>query len=719
MRARLLSVAIERETDIILVRQRARKVAALLGFDAQEQTRITTAVSEIVRNAQEYGGGGTVAFHVRRDGEGQALDIVVADRGPGIPHLADVLAGSHRSATGMGIGILGARRLMERFDIKADPGDGTIVTLGKRLPRGAPFLDAPRLELIGKALASQETIDPTAEIRRVNQEYLLQLEELQKSQIRLEELNQELQDTNRGVVALYAELADRADHLRRADELKSRFLSNMSHEFRTPLNSILALSRLLQSRVDGALTMEQEKQVNFIRKAAETLAALVDDLLDIAKVEAGKTTVAPAEFQVADLFSTLRGMLRPLLAGESLALVFEDPSGLPPLVTDEAKVSQILRNFISNAIKFTEKGEVRIWAEPDAKGENVVFHVRDTGVGIAEENLEAIWQEFSQIPNPRQSKVKGTGLGLPLSRRLAELLHGKVGVQSRPEEGSTFSLSIPRVYPLSPDAQAIDAQLSLESGRVAILGVEDNAADSFAFERALVGSRYQLIAVRSVAAASRALERFSPAAILLDIVLVGEDSWRLLIELKQRPLTQHIPVIVASGTQDERKARDLGADDYLHKPIDPQQLVTALDRLTGEHTVVRVLVVDDEEISRYLVRQLLPRGAFEIHEVDAVDAALAELQKEPFDVVLVDLNMTPRSGIELLDELAASDSAPPAIILTSLAPGEIPELPQPNLCRIIPKSEMTSDLLIAAIRQAVQISGAPSPEGQPQTGSAR
>lgn len=711
MQARLLSVAIERETDIILVRQRARTITALLGFESQDQTRITTAVSEIARNAFEYGGGGTVSFQFRREGAGQWLDVVVSDRGPGIPHLADVLAGTHRSATGMGIGMQGARRLMERFEIKADPGQGTTVILGKPLPRNAPIADSPRLGVIAKALTAQESVDPTAEIRRINQEYLIQLAELQKSQTRLEELNQELQDTNRGVVALYAELADRADHLRRADELKSRFLSNMSHEFRTPLNSILALSRLLQSRVDGTLTVEQEKQVNFIRKAAETLAELVDDLLDIAKVEAGKTTVTPAEFHATDLFSTLRGMLRPLLAGDSLALVFEDPGGLPPLVTDEAKISQILRNFISNAIKFTEQGEVRVWAEKDPEGDNIVFHVRDTGVGIAEENLEAIWQEFSQIPNPRQGRVKGTGLGLPLSRRLAELLQGRVWVESRPGEGSTFSLSIPRVYPLSSEAQAIDAQLNLEPGRIPILGLEDNAADSFAFERALAGSQYQLVSVRSVAEAKRALERFSPAAVLLDIMLVGEDSWRLLIELKQRQLTLHIPVIVTSSTQDERKARNLGADDYLHKPVDPQKLVTTLDRLTGEHTVLRVLVVDDEEIPRYLVRQLLPRGAFEIREVDGVDAALAELRREPIDVVLVDLNMAPRSGIELLDELGAPESAPspPVIVLTSLAASEIPELPQPNLCRIISKSEITSDLLVAAIREAVQRTGASPP----------
>jgi signal transduction histidine kinase/CheY-like chemotaxis protein len=704
MRALLLSVAIERETDIILVRQRTRKVAALLGFDSQDQTRITTAVSEIARNTFEYGGGGTIAFHLHRERDVQALDIVVLDHGPGIAHLAAVLDGTHRSATGMGIGILGARRLMERFEIKADPGEGTAVTLGKLLPRSAPLLDSTHLGAIARALAAEKSVDPTAEIRRVNQEYLLQLEELQKSQARLEEVNQELQDTNRGVVALYAELADRADHLRRADELKSRFLSNMSHEFRTPLNSILALSRLLQSRVDGPLAREQEKQVNFIRKAAETLTELIDDLLDIAKVEAGKTTVSPTEFQAADLFSTLRGMLRPLLVSDTLALVFEDPGGLPLLMTDEAKISQILRNFISNAIKFTEAGEVRVWAEADSTGNTITFHVRDSGVGIAEENLEAIWQEFSQIPNPHQGKVKGTGLGLPLSRRLAELLHGKVWVQSRPGEGSTFSLSIPRVYPQSAEAQAIDVQLALEPERTPILGLEDNAADSFAFERALAGSRYQLVSVRSVAEARRALERFSPAAILLDIILVGEDSWRLLIELKQRQLTLHIPVIVVSATQDEFKARNLGADDYLHKPVDPQRLVAALDRLTGEHGVIRVLVVDDEEIPRYLVRQLLPRGSFEIREVDGVDAALAELRREPIDVMLVDLNMAPRSGIELLKELARPEygHGPPVIVLTSLAGGEIPALPQVNLCRIISKSEMTSDLLVTAIREAVQ-----------------
>ena len=186
-------------------------------------------------------------------------------------------------------------------------------------------------------------------------------------------------------------------------------------------------------------------------------------------------------------------------------------------------------------------------------------------------------------------------------------------------------------------------------------------------------------------------------------MLVGEDSWRLLIDLKQRELTQRIPVIVASGTQDERKARNLGADDYIHKPLDSRRLIAALDALTGEHNIIRVLVVDDQEIPRYLVRQLLPRGSFEIREAEGVDAALRQIEREQIDVVLVDLHMSPRGGGELLDELSARAATReiPAIVMTSMALQEIPELAQSNLCKILSKSELTAETLITAIREAV------------------
>ena len=445
MDQRILLVAIASETDVVLVRKRTRRLAELIGFEMQDQTRITTAVSEIARNAFEYAGGGQVEFRVAGDADAQSFVIVVRDNGPGIAELAAILQGMRKSPTGMGLGLPGARRLMDELTVETRPGAGTTVRLSQRLPRGAPALTAAAVRRLTERLAADGPADAMEEIRQQNQQILLQMQELRQRQEDLERLNQELQDTNRGVVALYAELDERADHLRRADELKSKFLSHMSHEFRTPLNSILALSRLLLSRSDGELTPEQEKQVHFIRKAAENLTELVNDLLDLAKVEAGKTVISPSTFTAASLFGALRGMLRPLLVGDAVALVFDDAAQIPALDTDEGKVSQILRNFISNAIKFTEHGEVRVWATADAEADTVSFHVRDTGIGIAP------GRRGGDLPGVRpglatgcRAASKGTGLGLPLARKLAELLGGRITVESEPGVGSTFSVTLPR-----------------------------------------------------------------------------------------------------------------------------------------------------------------------------------------------------------------------------------------------------------------------------------
>ena len=247
---------------------------------------------------------------------------------------------------------------MAHFEIESAPGR-TVVTLKRLLPRRAPFV-TPDVPSASPPSSPQPPARRGEENPPQNQELLRALEELGRRQDELVALNRELEDTNRGVVALYAELDERADHLRRADELKTRFLSNMSHEFRTPVNSIQALARMLLDRTDGDLTTEQERQVRFIAKAAEGLSELVNDLLDLAKVEAGKTVVQPTHFEVGNLLSALRGMLRPLLVSEAVNLVFEEPDDVPGLFTDEAKVSQILRNLVSNALKFTERGEVRV-----------------------------------------------------------------------------------------------------------------------------------------------------------------------------------------------------------------------------------------------------------------------------------------------------------------------------------------------------------------------
>jgi len=267
------------------------------------------------------------------------------------------------------------------------------------------------------------------------------LRALEQSRAEAHGLREELEETNRGVLALYAELDTQADQLREATALKSRFLAYMSHEFRTPINAIRSVTRLLADRVDGPLTDEQAKQVGFIQSAAVEFAEMVDDLLDLAKVEAGRVEISPAWFEMVDLFSALRGMFKPVLTNPDVNLVFEEPHGVPKLFTDNRKLSQILRNFISNALKFTPKGEVRVGAV--CEGDSVTFSVSDTGIGIDPKFHQSIFEDFAQVKSPLQKRLRGTGLGLALSKRLAGVLGGTVQMQSAPGAGSTFSLTIP------------------------------------------------------------------------------------------------------------------------------------------------------------------------------------------------------------------------------------------------------------------------------------
>ncbi|RYX89233.1 MAG: histidine kinase [Comamonadaceae bacterium] len=275
-------------------------------------------------------------------------------------------------------------------------------------------------------------------------------DELQAARAEVEALRAELDETNKGVLALYAELDAQADELRQATELKSRFLAYMSHEFRTPIGSVLSIARLLLDRVDGPLTDEQEKQVRFIQTTSVEFSEMVNDLLDLAKVEAGRIDISPDWFDMVDLFSALRGMFKPVLTNSDIVLVFEEPEGVPKVFSDDHKLAQILRNFVSNALKFTSKGEIRVSARRTAD-DLVTFSVSDTGIGIAPEFHHAMFRDFSQIDSPIQKRLRGTGLGLSLSKRLAELLGGTVGLESEAGKGSTFFVTIPVQLGTVPD----------------------------------------------------------------------------------------------------------------------------------------------------------------------------------------------------------------------------------------------------------------------------
>jgi signal transduction histidine kinase/CheY-like chemotaxis protein len=545
----ILAVSMRDEADVVAARQRARRIAELLGFDGQDQIRIATGVSEIARNAVNYAGGGRVEFLVDNDGPGQFLVVRVSDKGPGVAKLREILEGRYRSPTGMGVGILGARRLMDGFDIASTAEAGTVVTLRKRASRGQAAITPQRIAEVAGQLAQERAGDPLAEIREQNQELVRSLSEVQARQEELAALNAELEDTNRGVVALYAELDAKAEQLKAASELKSRFLSNMSHEFRTPLNSILALSRLLLDQVDGPLEDEQKRQVQYIRKAAESLTELVNDLLDLAKVEAGKVDVRPVSFSVAELFGGLRGALKPLQTSDAVNLVFEEPPpDMAPLHTDEAKVSQILRNFISNALKFTETGEVRVSASVDDAGGLLTFTVRDTGIGIAPEHQASIFEEFVQIENPLQKRVRGTGLGLPLSRRLAELLGGEVRLESVPGRGSTFRLLVPPVYGVSAPSPQLPSAPRSEPAGMRILVIDDEEASRYLLRQLIGDSHHEIIEAADGVAGLRKARDEHPDAIFLDLQMSKLDGYAVLKELSTDPQTSGIAVAISTSS---------------------------------------------------------------------------------------------------------------------------------------------------------------------------
>ncbi len=658
----VLKLRLQHERHVVHARQRAREIAEMLGFDRQDQVRLATATSELARNAFRYAREGSVEFAVDGLEYGapvQRLVIRVRDAGPGIANVDEVLSGRYQSKTGMGMGLIGTRRLMDDFVLDSQPS-GTTVMIRKTLPRTPVQLRAERLSAIAATLA-RSAVDPMQEVERQNQELMRTLADLREKQEQLAQVNSELEDTNRGVVALYAELEQTASDLRRVSDLKTSFLSNLSHEFRTPLNSILALCQILSDRADGELTMEQEKQVGYVRKSAADLSEMVNDLLDLAKVEAGKVDIRPASFFVADLFAALRGMLRNVLHTSSVDLSFTAPEDLPAMFTDEGKVSQILRNLISNALKFTENGHVRVSAWAD--DEQIIFRVADTGIGIAEGDRERIFEEFTQIAGEIQSRVRGTGLGLPLSRNLATLLGGALVVESSSPAGSVFRAEIPARY---VEAAGVPMQtVNRQDGRPTLLVVEDNAETRYIHEAALQAVHVSLQFARNLPEARALAGQAMPDALLLDRLLDGVDSLPFIEELRSIGFTG--PAIVTSVNPDAVMPLQAGADAFLSKPIEPAVLVEALTRLMVAPPQARALLVDDDEINRYVLREALLPLRFRVTEARSGREALAMLEGQVFTVIVLDQTMPGLTGIETLRELRQGSIQPsiPVLIHTS------------------------------------------------------
>ena len=556
------------------------------------------------------------------------------------------------------------------------------------------------------ATLGRETARQQREIAERREELRTAGERIESGETNLREFSRQLADSTAGLRALYSELDEKDTSLRQVSEVKSRFVANVSHELRTPLNSILGMTRLLLARQDGELTIEQERQIGYVRRSAQTLSELVDDLLDLAKMESGKVALRPTAFTADEALATLRGMMRPVAVNPDVALVFEAaPAELPVFETDEGKVAQVLRNLVSNALKFTARGEVRVAVRRAAREGHVTFAVRDTGVGIAPADHERVFEEFAQVENPMQKHVKGTGLGLSVSRRLAEVLGGTLTVESRVGEGSTFLLTIPAVHPETMAMQALqDRARQLDPTRSPVLVVEDDRQTLFLYEKYLEGSGFQVVPARSIEEARDVLTRVKPAAIVLDILLEGEATWTFLGELKASERWRDIPTLVVTVTDREQKARALGADEFFLKPLDRDWLLRKLTLLAKSGPMQKLLVIDDDEVARYLVRKLVAGTDYQVIEAADGPEGIRRAREEDPHLIILDFVMPQMTAFEVLDELKADPKTRciPVIISTSktLSESERARL-QEDTAAILSKHSLSREVAIARIRDAL------------------
>lgn len=543
-----------------------------------------------------------------------------------------------------------------------------------------------------------------------------QQRELLRRHEELMRLHAQLQESYRGVVALHHEIDEKDDSLRRAGEIKTRLVANVSHEFRTPLNSILGLAKLLLSRADGDLNDEQETQLNFIRQSAEALYQLVNDMLDLSKSEAERVSLRTHRFSADNFFTSLRGMLRPLAVDPAVQLVFDEPVGVPELDTDEGKLAQVMRNLVSNALKFTQRGEVRVSIEKNGD-ETVSLRVRDTGIGIPYDEQRKVFEEFYQVENPLQRVHKGTGLGLTLSRNLAVRLGGTLELVSEHGVGSTFTLTLPSHHPEARlVAQLVERSQVVEPGHQPVLVVEDDRQTLLLYEKYLRGSGFQVIPARSIDEARAAIKRVKPAAVVLDIMLDGEASWSFLHDLKTNEETRDIPALVVTVTNREERARALGADEFFMKPMEREWLLSKLHTMAGRQTLETLLVIDDDKVARYLVKKTLVDSPYRV--IEAVDGAegIMLARKHLPDVIFLDFVMPEMSAFDVLDELKRDPATRsiPVVIYTSknLADDERTRL-ESEASAIMSKQSLSREIAMARIREALEKAGIRGAKGAP------
>ncbi|GIH98581.1 ATP-binding response regulator [Planobispora takensis] len=516
----LIRVRLDDDQDVFTMRRMGREVAEAAGLAGPDQIRVATALSEIGRELLSQGIVASASFLLDRD------NLVVDIRFPAdsgfLPADGAALAG----------------RLVDMIDCVPDEGR---ISMLKRLPSGRRGASAEEV----RAKVSRLTpVTAMEELKRQNQELAETLEEVMQLNTELQETNQgvlalynqlsaELEETNRGVVALYAELDEKSNQLRRMSDTRNRFWNTVSHELRTPLNSIIGLVRLLVGPGGEPLGPEQLHQVQLIGASAETLLALVTELLDMAKAESGRLDPQASRVDLIALSERLGMTLRPTSGIEQVTLSVQVSEHAAEMVVDEGMLTKILRNLLSNALKFTEVGEVKLEVSSDGANDEVVFVVTDTGIGIPEEHMESVFEEFYQVPGPIQARAKGTGLGLPYARRLAEAMDGTLQLSATPSGGTTAVLRLPQRHAGPPVV-----------GRLLI--ADDDEKFRATVRRMLTGFAARIDEAPDGLTALELMAADPPDLVLVDLLMPRMDGATLLLRMADDERLRDIPAIVVT-----------------------------------------------------------------------------------------------------------------------------------------------------------------------------
>ncbi len=487
--------------------------------------------------------------------------------------------------------------------------------------------------------------------------------------------------------------------MREADRMKSQFLANMSHELRTPLNSIIGFSRVILKGIDGPITELQRQDLTAIYNSGQHLLGLINDILDLSKIEAGKMELAFEEVNLVQIINGVMSTATGLVKDKPITLKRSVPQDLPTVRADPTRIRQVLLNLVSNATKFTEQGEIEVSASvqmgPQGQAE-VLVSVRDTGPGISEEDQKKLFQPFSQVDASLTRRTGGTGLGLAISAQLIQLHGGRIGVHSKVGEGSTFYFTVP-VYQKTPVATQ-DTHL--------ILAIDDDPQVIALYERYLLPHGYQIVGLTEPRQAVEQALRLKPFAITLDIMMPGYDGWQVLMDLKSNPETRNIPVIICSILDEREKGFSLGAADYLIKPILQEELVQALDRLNGDGSIREVLIIDDNADDLRLLAKTLQEGG----RYQPILAQGGEkgwnllLQRRPHAVIL-DLFMPDLDGFTFLERLRTTPELRdiPVVVISGveLTPEQHRQLQEFGQ-RLIQKGAMSETELFSTLERALK-----------------